>query len=482
MRDRRVTIHVITFERDFLASFDYFAVQGRREGTDRRPSDREALVVRWAWALDLMRDLIAVLTAIANGVQRDSETEPPREGEPRKGAAIGDSAQRNSPPGRLSLPFAPPLDWNRVRGVVLASDVAGVFSAGLDLRCLLDAKGHTNGTGKSTMDGPTTQQFAAEAAAATDRFVTYWHVFQELAVLLDTYPLPVVASIEGNAPAAGAILALCCDARVMLEYHRYTNKATAGAGAGAAAETVAVRLSTIGIPAVRAGFCVPPWVAAMLTRTVAAARIAERMLCRGEMLSAQQAKEVGLIDAVVNDDPISNEPSRFRDDAPRSSMPISATDRLALLEISRLLGCRVPECTEKASIVCGDTDSATVVAPRVTFPTHVTRVGVVPSAHRDESRKTSAGMGRNRRTKRKSIRTLPQEKSVVRPSFWLVKEHFHGVTTRRFLGDARLRALDTKHFHDMIRLPAVQSDLGRYVAGLRDRSRRPPVNNQPSPR
>ena len=39
-----------TLERDFLASFDYFAVQGRREGTDRCPSDRETLVVRWAWA------------------------------------------------------------------------------------------------------------------------------------------------------------------------------------------------------------------------------------------------------------------------------------------------------------------------------------------------------------------------------------------------------------------------------------------------
>ncbi len=78
-----------------------------------------------------------------------------------------------------------------IRGVVLASAVPGIFSAGFDAR----------------------EIFPFGAAEIR----TFFGGFLELTGSIMDLPKPVVAAVEGHAMAGGAILALACDARVMAE-------------------------------------------------------------------------------------------------------------------------------------------------------------------------------------------------------------------------------------------------------------------------
>jgi Delta3-Delta2-enoyl-CoA isomerase len=78
-----------------------------------------------------------------------------------------------------------------VRGVVLASAVPGIFSAGFNAREIFPFG-------------------AAEIKVFFGGFLQLIHAILEL-------PKPVVAAIDGHAIAGGAILALGCDARVMSE-------------------------------------------------------------------------------------------------------------------------------------------------------------------------------------------------------------------------------------------------------------------------
>lgn len=76
------------------------------------------------------------------------------------------------------------------KGIVL-SGAPGMFSAGLDLPALL----------------------ALDKAAIS----VFWHDFVGLIRMLADMPIPVAAAITGHSPAGGAVLALCCDYRVMAE-------------------------------------------------------------------------------------------------------------------------------------------------------------------------------------------------------------------------------------------------------------------------
>ena len=162
------------------------------------------------------------------------------------------------------------------RGVILTSQLplsegVPVFSSGLDLQQLV------RDGGQSTPD---------KAA-----FVHYWTQFQRLFVLMHQYPLPLVAAINGHAPAAGCILGMCCDYRVM---------ARSGVRKHASGEAPTPTALHIGIAASRAGFAVPPFVAANLAFCVGPRR-AEEMLQKGLLLTADEALQCGLVDEVVDD-------------------------------------------------------------------------------------------------------------------------------------------------------------------------------------
>ncbi|KPA80253.1 putative mitochondrial 3,2-trans-enoyl-CoA isomerase, mitochondrial precursor-like protein [Leptomonas pyrrhocoris] len=145
----------------------------------------------------------------------------------------------------------------RCRGIILTSKNPGIFSAGLDLNEL-------------------------NVNLSQERFAHYWNQFQQLFITLHSMPVPLAAAINGHAAAGGCIMALASDYRVMARRHpvKHTDL-------------------TIGISATRYGFVVPPYVAGSMEHVVGF-RKAEGLLSLGELVSADEALRIGLVDQVVD--------------------------------------------------------------------------------------------------------------------------------------------------------------------------------------
>lgn len=139
-----------------------------------------------------------------------------------------------------------------VEGIVLAGGPK-VFSAGLDVPYLL------------MLDE------RAELLAA-------WESFFGAARALTECPVPVVAAIAGHAPAGGCVLALCCDYRVM-----------------------ASGPFRIGLNETQVGLAAPAGVMHLMRRVVGQYR-AERLLIAGELVDAERAQAIGLVDELVDID------------------------------------------------------------------------------------------------------------------------------------------------------------------------------------
>lgn len=146
------------------------------------------------------------------------------------------------------------------RGLVLASadrpDGPTVFSAGLDVPHLLSL------------------------GDERERLRAAWTAFFDAARALAACPVPVVAAINGHAPAGGCVLALCCDYRVMAD------------------SPDPARPLRIGLNETQVGLAVPEGVQHLLRRVVGANR-AERLLVAGEMVDAASAQRIGLVDEIV---------------------------------------------------------------------------------------------------------------------------------------------------------------------------------------
>jgi enoyl-CoA hydratase/carnithine racemase len=134
------------------------------------------------------------------------------------------------------------------RAIVLAGR-PGMYSGGLDVPALL-------GLDREAMAG-----FLGE--------------FLELLRSLALSEIPVVAAITGHAPAGGAVLAIHCDHRVM-----------------------AAGDFRIGLNEVRVGIPLPQSLHSVLVRVVGR-RQAERLGVRGLLVSAEEARAIGLVDELV---------------------------------------------------------------------------------------------------------------------------------------------------------------------------------------
>ena len=141
-------------------------------------------------------------------------------------------------------------------GIVLSGGPS-VFSAGLDVPSLLS--------------------LGQDSAALTRA----WELFFEAARALAACPVPIVAAIGGHAPAGGCVLALCCDYRVM------------------ARSEDAGRPYRIGLNETQVGLVAPEGIQRLLRRVVGPYR-AERMLVAGELLDAEQALRIGLVDDLAS--------------------------------------------------------------------------------------------------------------------------------------------------------------------------------------
>jgi methylglutaconyl-CoA hydratase len=98
----------------------------------------------------------------------------------------------------------------------------------------------------------------------------------ELFITMRTHPRPIVAAVRGRALAGGCGIATACDL------------------------VLAAASAQLGYPEVNIGF-IPAMVMAILRRSVAEKRAFE-LITRGEILSAQMAAEIGLINRVFADD------------------------------------------------------------------------------------------------------------------------------------------------------------------------------------
>ncbi len=141
------------------------------------------------------------------------------------------------------------------RGLVLSGGPK-VFSAGLDVPFLLSL-----GTDRAALAAAGETFFAAARALAAS-------------------PVPVAAAIAGHAPAGGCVLALCCDYRVM--------------ASGA---------FRIGLNETQVGLVAPEGVQHLLRRVIGPYR-AERLLVAGELVDADTALAIGLVDELADIDQV----------------------------------------------------------------------------------------------------------------------------------------------------------------------------------
>ena len=145
---------------------------------------------------------------------------------------------------------------DRVRGApgegaaaIVISGAPGMFTGGLDVPELL-------GLGR------------AEIRA-------FWQAFYEMLRAVAASEVPVGAAITGHSPAAGAVLAVFCDRRVMADGP-----------------------FKIGMNEVQVGLSVPPTLQYALKR-LTGPRAGDALLIAGALISPAEALRVGLVDEVV---------------------------------------------------------------------------------------------------------------------------------------------------------------------------------------
>ena len=119
-----------------------------------------------------------------------------------------------------------------------------------------------------------------------EQIAVAWRDFYGLMAALVRSPIPVAAAITGHSPAGGAVLAICCDYRVMAEAD--SGRAAAG-GRGD---------FQIGLNEVRVGLALPPVIHAVLARLVGEHQ-AERLGVAGLLVGASEAHRVGLVDELA---------------------------------------------------------------------------------------------------------------------------------------------------------------------------------------
>jgi len=173
---------------------------------------------------------------------------------------------QNAPVNSLSLEMCQALSGaikdaesdRSIQTLVLKSSKPTIFSAGLDILEMKEPQ--------------------------LDRLKKFWSSFQQLYVDLYGSRLACIASIQGHAPAAGCMLALSCDYRIM------------SASSESSAPTIGLNESKLGIVA-------PPWLGQQFIDTIGRRR-AEKALTLGTLFTPEQALAMDLVDEVVPADQV----------------------------------------------------------------------------------------------------------------------------------------------------------------------------------
>lgn len=172
---------------------------------------------------------------------------------------------------RLARPPVNALDTELCRALInalnqaMAEDVHGlvlsgserIFSAGMDVPHLL-----SHGEDQH-------------------KLLDSWQAFFGAVRTLAECRVPVVAALTGHAPAGGCVLALCCDYRIM------------------ARSVDPAQPFVIGLNEVQVGLVAPEGIQRLLRRVVGPHR-AGQLLAGGEMVPAERALQIGMVDELAD--------------------------------------------------------------------------------------------------------------------------------------------------------------------------------------
>ena len=166
-----------------------------------------------------------------------------------------------------------PEKRNALNDAVIAGIKDGLKKAASDerVRAIVIA-----GAGKDFCSGADLSALQKIAGASVAENSEDARTLLELFLLIRQVPAPVIAVVTGRALAGGCGLASACDL------------------------VLASSSARLGYPEVKIGF-VPAMVMAILRRNVSEKRAFE-LITRGEEISAQQAKEMGLVNQVFSDE------------------------------------------------------------------------------------------------------------------------------------------------------------------------------------
>ncbi|XP_023305524.1 enoyl-CoA delta isomerase 1, mitochondrial-like [Lucilia cuprina] len=140
------------------------------------------------------------------------------------------------------------IEEQKCHGLILTSNINGIFSSGLDLKELHKPQ--------------------------LERLEQVYAALRDAALTLYSSPLTTAALINGHSPAGGCVLSICCDFRVMLPSF------------------------SIGLNETQVGIAPPRFVEALFCNIVSK-RTAELALIQGKMFSTKEAFDMGLVDAIA---------------------------------------------------------------------------------------------------------------------------------------------------------------------------------------
>ena len=171
---------------------------------------------------------------------------------------------------------------NALNDAVIAGIKEGLRKASADERVRVIV---ISGAGKDFCSGADLSALQKIAGASVSENSEDARTLLELFLSIRQIPVPVVAAVTGRALAGGCGLATACDL------------------------VLASASARFGYPEVKIGF-VPAMVMAILKRNVSEKRAFE-LITRGEEISAQQAKEIGLINQVFSDETFADDVNAY---------------------------------------------------------------------------------------------------------------------------------------------------------------------------
>ena len=212
-----------------------------------------------------------------------------------------------------------PEKRNALNDEVIAGLKDGLKNASKDQRVRVVV---ISGAGKDFCSGADLSALQKIANASVAENSEDARLLLELFLLIRQLPIPVVAAVTGRALAGGCGLATACDL------------------------VLAASSARFGYPEVKIGF-VPAMVMAILRRNVSEKRAFE-LITRGAEISADEAKEFGLVNQVFSDESFAEDVNRYIGEFEKmSASAIGLTKRL----LYQMDGMGFPEALETGADV-----------------------------------------------------------------------------------------------------------------------------------